>query len=459
MPDLRHDPINDLWISIAENRIGRPCEFEPSARPMPLQLCPFCLGNEEDTPQEIATYFADATFGLRHADSRAMQDSKSAARSSVAAEHYRQTTTKSLRSSSEVSALQTVSKLSKSLSYQVKDRSVSEARAVSHELNANHLHGSGQHGSGQHGHGQHGHGQHGHGRTFFGNGTNGLQHSEKAGVGSKGKPWVTRVIPNRFPAFGIDAPSMDSNLAKAVKSSPYLASSSNSSYQELILESCRHVEGFAELNKQELRFAFLVYRDRLNAMRRDRHLKHAMLFKNCRYEAGASLSHVHSQLVATDFLPSTIQAKAKRMGRQQQGQDALLQQVVEFERGAKQRIVLETENWVAFCPFASRFAFQTWIVSKTNPKPYWGQTDEALSELGSLVQRVIVALESAVEFPAYNVLFHNPPLDQTNSAWQSYVEVFARVSNPAGFEWGTDCWINPISPETAADRLRNGIHA
>ena len=248
-------------------------------------------------------------------------------------------------------------------------------------------------------------------------------------------------------------------LVDSIAGTPYAASGSETNYQELIIESSRHVSGYAELSPTELEFAFLVYRDRLLALQHGTGLRHAMLFKNCRYEAGASLAHVHSQLIAMDFVPPAIEAKCSRLAQvgEQNPAQLVLKKIVEFETKEKLRVVAETENWVAFCPFSSRFAFQVWIVAKQNMGPYWSQTNRQLKELATLTQGLVTALETALEFPAYNVLFHNPPFGRKNDSGQSYVELFARVSNPAGFEWGTNCWINPVSPETSARRLRDAF--
>ena len=35
-----------------------------------------------------------------------------------------------------------------------------------------------------------------------------------------------------------------------------------------------------------------------------------------------------------------------------------------------------------------------------------------------------------------------------------HVEIFPRLTKMAGFEWGTGCYINPVSPEDAAEYLR-----
>jgi UDPglucose--hexose-1-phosphate uridylyltransferase len=76
-----------------------------------------------------------------------------------------------------------------------------------------------------------------------------------------------------------------------------------------------------------------------------------------------------------------------------------------------------------------------------------------MEELSILLQQQVTKLESVLDEPAYNVLFHLPPYaEMETEPW--YVEIFPRLTTAAGFELGTDIWVNPVAPEMAARRLR-----
>ena len=76
-----------------------------------------------------------------------------------------------------------------------------------------------------------------------------------------------------------------------------------------------------------------------------------------------------------------------------------------------------------------------------------------LEDLAKLTRRMVVQLESILDEPAYNVLFHLPPFSEMETQpW--FVEIFPRITTPAGLELGTDIWVNPVSPEIATRRLR-----
>lgn len=341
MADLRYDPINDLWVAVAEVRTERPNEYQPRAEVAPLERCPFCRGNESETPSPIAEWAWDsATQSLRPAETQ---------------------------------------------------------------------------------------------------------------------EWIVRAIPNRYPAFA-NSSELDETLVDGAFESnvaPYRSARSQHSCQELVLESPRHVESYSQLNDAELFASFFAYRQRLAALQQNKHLRYALLFKNCRPEAGASLAHIHSQLFGLDHVPTAAVARKRRLGRTDEGsKPLLLKQVADFEIAHGERLVAQGSNWTVFCPFASRFGFQTWIVPRSEWGPLWQQDDAATIELARLIRNWTIALERILDRPAYNVLFHNPPLRDGELPGHCYIELFARIGNVAGFEWGSNCWINTYSPEAAAARLR-----
>jgi UDPglucose--hexose-1-phosphate uridylyltransferase len=311
--------------------------------------------------------------------------------------------------------------------------------------------------------------------------------------------WLCRVIPNRFPAFtpldgSCDGPargqadcrdthrsdwaeSLESEPTSASNNSPgpalqgpgpYRQAPSPHSRQELIIESPRHVESYSQLTSAELLTSFQVYRERLQAYRDCEELEYALLFKNCRPEAGASLAHVHSQLFGLDFVPATVAERYHRLqqsvrecgnGTHPPPDSPLLSQLTQWERKTGQRLITERQHWTMFCPFASRLAGQTWIVPSGPGQPLWQQSDAALAELAYMVQDWVRAIEHLWDRPAYNVLFHQPPLRAESQLGHSFVELFVRLGSVAGLEWGSDCWINVLSPETAAQQLRTALTA
>ena len=122
----------------------------------------------------------------------------------------------------------------------------------------------------------------------------------------------------------------------------------------------------------------------------------------------------------------------------------------ELDQGV--RVVQETEHFVMLCPFASRYACQVWIVPRCNESRFVQNSEQTNTELATLCRSYVERLEKLLDQPAYNLLVNSTPTSQPHDFW--FVEIFPRTTRAAGFELGTDVWVNPVSPETAAKRLK-----
>ena len=61
MADLRYDPTSGIWVANARKRRERPMEFVPMEQLHKQVICPFCRGNEDETPQTIVAYRTDGS--------------------------------------------------------------------------------------------------------------------------------------------------------------------------------------------------------------------------------------------------------------------------------------------------------------------------------------------------------------------------------------------------------------
>ncbi len=56
MPELRKDPIVGRWVIISTERGKRPTSFSSVSKRIAPKMCPFCPGQEDNTPPEILSY-------------------------------------------------------------------------------------------------------------------------------------------------------------------------------------------------------------------------------------------------------------------------------------------------------------------------------------------------------------------------------------------------------------------
>jgi UDPglucose--hexose-1-phosphate uridylyltransferase len=129
--------------------------------------------------------------------------------------------------------------------------------------------------------------------------------------------------------------------------------------------------------------------------------------------------------------------------------------MVQQESAVEKRIVLDTPGFLAFCPFASRFPFETWVLPKNHASHFENIQKNEVDELSGVMRQVIAKIEAALDQPAYNYIIHTAPFDtQELGHYHWHIEIMPSLTKTAGFEWGTGFYINPVPPEEAAAFLR-----
>jgi UDPglucose--hexose-1-phosphate uridylyltransferase len=270
-------------------------------------------------------------------------------------------------------------------------------------------------------------------------------------------PWQVRVVPNKYPAVALVNGSNGSPSPKL----PSHVKQPGWGMHEVIIESPRHVVSISDLTDEEAALVFRAYRDRLAALRNVDGLRYVQIFKNVGPAAGASMEHAHSQLIALNQIPEAIEQEIRCFNdaHEQHGLP-LLEKIVQDELTVGHRIVAETERYVAFCPWASRFAYEVCLAPRKRQASFESVKDAELGEIAGIVRDVIGRIERALGVPAYNFFLHTQPFDSTRcDHYHWHIEIFPRVTKTAGFEWSTGCFINPVPPEAAAETLRSAASA
>jgi UDPglucose--hexose-1-phosphate uridylyltransferase len=115
----------------------------------------------------------------------------------------------------------------------------------------------------------------------------------------------------------------------------------------------------------------------------------------------------------------------------------------------------QTEHFVAITPYASCFPFEVWIMPKPHQASFRAIGDPHRLELAGILQRVLRRHKLALGNPPFNYMFHSSPFGlEKNPEYDWHLEIIPRLTNIAGFEWGTGFYINPTAPEEAASVLR-----
>jgi len=182
-----------------------------------------------------------------------------------------------------------------------------------------------------------------------------------------------------------------------------------------------------------------------------------LLFKNQGERAGATFEHAHAQLVAIPFVPGDVALELANAGEYYQlNANCYYCGLIERELQARARMVASNAEFIALCPSAPRFAFETWLLPRIHAAVFEESDDLCITALASILRQVITALDRLHANPPFNYYIQSLSLDESERAhyhWQ--LRLLPQFSRAAGFEWGSGIHINPVAPEDAARMLRD----
>lgn len=227
-------------------------------------------------------------------------------------------------------------------------------------------------------------------------------------VAHVGTPWRLRAFPNKYPA---------------------------TEQHEVIVESPHHDAAFHDLSPSDAAGAVLLYAQRYRAMRE--HAPCVTIFKNHGPHAGASLPHLHSQLLGTPFVTPRVAREIDGFTRARDCPLCALPGVP----------IAQTDSFAWIAPHASSMPYQSWIVPRIHAPEL--VPPAGVSELATLLLRASRAATDVAS--SFNWMFLNFAATP-RAHW--YVEIVPRLTNLAGFELASGSAINVVDPERSAEVLR-----
>ena len=261
--------------------------------------------------------------------------------------------------------------------------------------------------------------------------------------------WTVRVVPNKFPALGIEV-GLDRQAEGMFDKMNGIGA------HEVIIETPEHNTTLANLSVKRIEDVLWTFRDRILDLKKDRRFKYILIFRNHGELAGATLEHSHSQLIALPIVP--IYVTEEIQGAKQYylyKERCVFCDVIRQETDAAVRVVSENPDFLTIAPYAPRFPFETWILPKRHESAFEHSSTQLFENLARAVKTLLLKADQVLDNPPYNLVIHTSPVQEsTNDHYHWHVEFMPKLTKTAGFEWGTGFYINPTPPEEAARFLR-----
>ncbi len=264
--------------------------------------------------------------------------------------------------------------------------------------------------------------------------------------------WSLRVFPNKYPAFS------KAQSAREWTEGPYFAMNA-SGYHEIVVTR-NHYLDLAQLDPLEVAEVIDAYQDRYLSLMNKKHINYINIFQNHGKEAGASVSHPHSQIIAIPVISPGL--KLELNGAQsywKANKKCVYCIILEWELSHKKRLLFENDSFAVFCPFSSRVAFEVWVVPKKH-RPYFERiTNEEKIDLGEALGNALRSIHVALDDPAYNYYIHTSPCDGKDYPhYHWHIEILPHTATWAGFELSTGVEISTIRPEDAVEHLKQALY-
>ena len=269
------------------------------------------------------------------------------------------------------------------------------------------------------------------------------------GSGPDQPGWNLRVVPNNVPVLRVEG-SLDRQGEGLFDKMNGIGA------HEVIIESPSHLDTLASMNDEGIERVLWAARERMEDLQRDRRFRYIILFKNHGAAAGASMSHSYSQLIAVPIVPREVRAEVDGARAHFAAKErCVFCDVLRQETRDGQRLVAENADIVAMAPYASRSPFEVWMLPRRHAAHFTNAPRPEYASLAKLVGDVLRRMNRALESPPYNLLIHTAPLaEPADEYYHWHVEIVPKLTKVSGLEWATGLYVNPTSPEEAAEVLR-----
>ena len=268
------------------------------------------------------------------------------------------------------------------------------------------------------------------------------------------KNWLIRCIPNLYPAFA--PPKQQADELGVMKSDVFGLAVG---HHEVLVESPNHEEHPANAELPQLVNVINGYIDRLRDLSAKPYVQYVSIFRNHGQEAGASLSHAHSQLIAMPLVPTTVDEEiTESMNFLGQHGKCVFCDLIERESKSP-RLILDNEHFAAIAPYASVNPMEFWILPKKHAANPLNLTEAEKESFAKTLKTTLKALKDLVNDPPYNYGIHISINKESRDCYHWHLEVYPKLAIWAGFEKNTGTYINTVPPETAAAELRKTITA
>ncbi|WP_441250599.1 galactose-1-phosphate uridylyltransferase [Kitasatospora sp. McL0602] len=233
---------------------------------------------------------------------------------------------------------------------------------------------------------------------------------------------------------------------------------------EVVCFTAEHDTSFAGLGEAKARLVLEAWADRTAELSTLPGVQQVFCFENRGAEIGVTLAHPHGQIYAFPFIaPRTAKMIAAAADHRRRTGRNLFEDLLDSERADPERVVLAGEHWTAFVPYAARWPYEVHLYPNRRVADLTRLTEAERAEFAPVYLELLRRFDRLFGPDAsptpYIAAWHQAPV-LGGEELALHLELFTirrtvgKLKFLAGVESGMDAFVNDVSPEAAAQRLR-----
>lgn len=259
------------------------------------------------------------------------------------------------------------------------------------------------------------------------------------------KDWSIRVFESKNPAVSIESENTYGDR-------PHYSEPAYG-YHYIVVASPNQNDTFATIDVEQWSNILVVIQDRIKWLYTKKGVTYAAIYADHGSAAGNLNPHPHMNIVTFSTIPPVIEAEAEAFHRilNEKGVCPMCQTVNAEVGGPRQ--IIQTEGFIAFCPWAPSYQNEFWICPKKHTTSFSKITQKEINDLSLILRATLGGLTKSIKDLSYNMVFHLSPEKKNSRQIHWHIEIYPITDSWSGLERGYGVFLNNVSPEDAAEKL------
>jgi len=257
--------------------------------------------------------------------------------------------------------------------------------------------------------------------------------------------WSIRVFESKNPIVSVDTENSYSD--RPFYSEPAYG------YHYIVVASPKQKDTFETIDTEQWSNILVVVQDRLRWLYTQKGVTYVSIYADQGELSGSSNSHPHLNILTFSTIPPIIEEEAEASHKilNEKGVCPMCQTINEEIGGSRQ--ILQTEGFIAFCPWSPSYPYEFWIAPKKHTTSFSKITQKEINDLSLILRATLGGLSQTIKNVSYNLVFHLSPEKKNSRQIHWHIEIYPITKSWSGLERGYGIFLNDVYPEDAAEKL------